>query len=186
MTCSTEPAKWELQETPGKVTGRSAFSGAAEDQSFHTREGLPGWWTCDGVCVLASEAGETVGGGSEDTPTHSQNSRDWDGSAVVSKWGSGGHGLLSRMGGAGSGESLSEDSGPGLGGSWWRLVTDCFCFSLACVCPLCNQLPFKSVTSFYFFKLSGLFLTTLMSVQFPGPAYLALSALHSLAFCGSS
>ena len=68
MTCSTEPAKWELQETPGKVTGRSAFSGAAEDESFHTREGLPGWWTCDGVCVLASEVGETLSAGGLRTP----------------------------------------------------------------------------------------------------------------------
>lgn len=77
-----------MQETPGKVTGRSAFSGAAEDQSFHTREGLPGWWTCDGICVLASGAGRnSVSRGSEATPTHSQNSRDWDGSAVVSEWG---------------------------------------------------------------------------------------------------
>lgn len=187
MTCSTEPAKWELQETPGKVTGRSAFSGAAEDESFHTREGLPGWWTCDGVCVLASEAGETLLAGGLRTPPHTHRTA---GTGTGQQWFPNG-GLGGTASSAGwEGQALGRvcprtlDLAWGVPGGGWLQIASASA-SPACV-RSANQLPFKSVTSFYFFKLSGLFLTTLMSVQFPGHAYPALSALHSLAFCGSS
>lgn len=87
--------------------------------------------------------------------------------------GLGGPGLLSSVGGAALGRVCPRTldlAWGGPGGSWLQIVS-------ASAPPACvhsaNQLPFKSVTSFYFFRLSGLFLTTLVcSVPWlclPGP-----------------
>lgn len=122
------------------------------------------------------------GRGAEDTPTHSQNSRAWDRSAVVSEWGVWG----------GTASSAGWE-GPALGRVWprtldlaWGIPGGGWLQIASASAPPANQLLFKSLTPFYFFKLSGLFLATLMSVRFPGHACLASSAPDSLALCGSS
>lgn len=75
----------------------------------------------------------------------------------------GGPGLLSSMGGAALGRVCPRTldlAWGGPGGSWLQIVS-------ASAPPACvrsaKQLPFKSVTSFYFFRLSGLFLSALLS-----------------------